>query len=519
MSEYQSERPLKWYQGLDRYCWIVLIVAALGWLFDTMDQNLYNLVRVPSLKEMLHPHRDEIKKLDKDQRRELAMSADDKARLDASGANKLPPAERKKLELSKDEAKALDANVKSKGGIVTGIFLIGWSVGGFIFGILGDRLGRTKTMIFTILIYAAFTGLSGLVSDWRVYSVMRFMTALGVGGEWAAGAALVAEVFPARSRPMALGLLQALSAVGNMLAAIVTFSIGEMAVNWRWAYFVGAAPALLVLWIRSSVREPEKWKEAKAHATAGQEMGNILHLFTHPVLRRNTIAAVLMATSGVIGVWGVGFFSTDVLREELTRIGTPEKKLSDAVSIMFFCQQVGAFFGIYLFAVFAERFNRREAFFFWFALAWASVMAFFWTVTGSGQSAFIRAVILAPVMGFGTLGPFSGYTVYFPELFPTRLRATGCGFCYNAARILAAMGPIALGALGAHFAVYAPDGTLLRGGFAPAASLVSCIFLIGTIGTLMAPETKGKPLPEDSDFETPLERAIERPVVATAEPE
>src|SRR5688572_31573148 len=98
MSEYPSERPLKWYQGLDRYCWIVLIVAALGWLFDTMDQNIYNLVRAPSLKEMLHPHRDEIKKLTRDQRRELALSVDDKAKLDASGANKLPPAERKRSE-------------------------------------------------------------------------------------------------------------------------------------------------------------------------------------------------------------------------------------------------------------------------------------------------------------------------------------------------------------------------------------------------------------------------------------
>src|SRR5215208_1421083 len=225
----QSNGPgLKWYQGLDRYCWIVLIVAALGWLFDTMDQNIYNLVRAPSLKEMLHPHRDEIKKLDKEQRRELSLSADDKTKLDTSGANKLVPAERKKLELSRDQARALDADVKSKGGIVTGIFLIGWSVGGFIFGILGDRLGRTRTMIFTILIYAAFTGLSGLVNDWRVYSVMRFMTALGVGGEWAAGAALVAEVFPSRSRPMALGLLQALSAVGNMMAAGLTLALGDL---------------------------------------------------------------------------------------------------------------------------------------------------------------------------------------------------------------------------------------------------------------------------------------------------
>src|SRR3954468_23840800 len=293
-TESVSSEPRKWYRGLDRYCWIVLLIAALGWLFDTMDQNLMNIVRVPSLNELLYQN---------------------------------TPASQLSLEQK--------ADVKKHGGYVTSIFLLGWAAGGFIFGMIGDRLGRTRTMMLTILVYAVFTGGSGLVHSFKWYAFMRFMTALGVGGEWAAGAALVAEVFPSRSRPMALGLLQALSAIGNMLAAIVTFSIGEMAVNWRWAYFVGAAPALLVLWIRSSVKEPEKWKEAKAQATPGQEMGNILHLFTHPVLRRNTFAAVLMATAGVIGVWGVGFFSTDVLREELNRIGTPEKKLSDAVSIMF----------------------------------------------------------------------------------------------------------------------------------------------------------------------------------------
>jgi MFS family permease len=360
---------------------------------------------------------------------------------------------------------------------------------------------------------------------------MRFITALGVGGEWAAGAALVAEVFPSRSRPMALGLLQALSAIGNMMAAVIYLIIaqvapaGYQATSWRWAYFVGAAPALLVLWIRRSVKEPEKWHEAKAQASLGKELGNITELFTHPVLRRNTISAALMATAGVCAVWGIGFFSTDFVREELRRgyvlagQAIDDKAVATKVSIMFFCQQVGAFLGIYLFAVFSVRFSRKEAFYFWFALAWATVLIFFGVISGAGSKAFGRAMLLAPLMGFGTLGPFSGYTVYFPELFPTRLRTTGCGFCYNAARILAAAGPWALGALAAHFNVLDADGKIVRSGFAAAATVVSCIYLVGTIGTMMAPETKGKPLPEDSDFETKMERAIERPVVATAEPE
>ena len=305
-----SDANLKWYQGLDRYCWIVLIIAALGWLFDTMDQNIFNLVRQQSIEQLL------------------------------------------------GERGSDTAHVRFVGSWVTALFLVGWSVGGFVFGILGDRLGRTRTMIITILIYAVFTGLSGLAPNWQIYALFRFLTALGVGGEWAAGAALVAETFPPRSRPMALGFLQALSAVGNMMAAVITLvitvTLGSLEHHWQIAYFIGAAPALLVLWIRSSVREPEQWHQAKERASFGKEMGNMSELFTHPVLRRNTIAATLMATAGVGGLWGIGFFSTDMLREELlARGGASPETVGKLTSIMFFLQQVGAFIGIYLFAAFS----------------------------------------------------------------------------------------------------------------------------------------------------------------------
>lgn len=426
----EKSRGLKWYQGLDRYCWIVLAVAALGWLFDTMDQNLFNLVRSPSLK---------------------ALEASDKA------------------------------------GHLTAVFLIGWSVGGFIFGVLGDRLGRTRTMIITILIYAVFTGASGLVNSWQMYAVMRFMTGLGVGGEWAAGAALVAETFPSRSRPMALGLLQALSAVGNMMACVITLVLPNIEHNWRWAYFVGALPALLVLWIRSSVKEPEQWHEAKASAVLGKELGSIRALFTDSTLRRHTIAATCLATAGVGTLWGIAYFSTDMIREELIRGGTDPKRLSTFYSIMFLVQQAGAFVGAYCFAIVADRVSRRGTFVLWFAMAWLSVLAFFWGIQGAGDRAFARAMVLAPIMGFCTLGPFAGYTIYFPELFPTRLRATGCGFCYNAARVLAASAPFALGSLKTSL-----------GGFAQAATVVSFVLILGFVGAAMGPETRGKPLPDDS---------------------
>lgn len=489
---------MKWYQGLERYCWIVLIISALGWLFDTMDQNLYNLVRAPSLTSLIKKNYSVNNlppgRLEQIRAEEVSKApAADGATIDAAV----------KTRTDGEVKKLVDADVKQKGGWITAIFLVGWSVGGFVFGILGDRLGRTTTMIVTILIYATFTGLSGLAPNWQIYAVFRFMTALGVGGEWAAGAALVAETFPSRSRPMALGFLQALSAVGNMLAAVITLLLGNLEQHWQIAYFIGALPAFLVLWIRRSVKEPEKWKEAKEKASFGKEMGSITELFTHPLLRRNTIAATLMATAGVGGLWGIGFFSADMLREELLiRGGGKPETVGRLTSFMFLLQQVGAFIGIYLFAVFSERFNRRKAFFLWFALAWLSVLAFFWGVAGSGHQAFGRALVLAPIMGFCTLGPFSGYTIYFPELYPTRLRSTGCGFCYNAARVLAAIAPIALGGVAAKM-----------GGFAPAATAVAFIYVLGFIGTMMAPETHGKPLPEDADFEVAAGQSnLARPV-------
>jgi MFS family permease len=423
-----------WYRGLERYCWVVLVIAGLGWMFDTMDQNLFTLVRESSLKELNAP----------------------------------------------DYA----------AGLITSIFLIGWSVGGFLFGILGDRLGRVRTMIVTILIYAIFTGLSGLATSWQMYAAARFLTALGVGGEWAAGASLVAETFPPRSRAMALGLLQALSAIGNMGAALITLSMSDISVQWRWAYFIGAAPALLVFWIGTAVKEPAAWREAKASAALGRELGSIGQLFTNRILRRRTIAATLLATAGVGSLWGIAYFSPALIRSELISAKASGAQITRAISLMFLVQQAGAFFGAYMFAILAARLGRRFTFILCFAAAWIAILAFFWLIQGSGAGAFGRGMILAPIMGFCTLAPFAGYTVYFPELFPTRLRATGCGFCYNAARVLAASAPYALGSLQKSL-----------GGYAQAASVVSAVLLFGVAGAIIGPETNGKPLPEDSDID------------------
>ncbi|OGV65036.1 MAG: hypothetical protein A2283_20545 [Lentisphaerae bacterium RIFOXYA12_FULL_48_11] len=439
-SKLTNNGELAWWQGIDRYCWVVLVIAALGWLFDMMDQQLFNLVRVQSLRELLE---------------------------------KVYP-----------DPAVLDGHVKQIGGYITAIFLIGWSVGGFFFGVLGDKIGRTRTMIFTILVYAGFTGLTGLAQTWQQYAICRFLTALGVGGEWAAGAAIVAEVFPQRSRTMALGVLQSLSTVGNMMAAVITYTIAFIpASNWRWVYFIGTVPALLVLWIRRSVKEPEYWKHAKEEAGGRKNLGSISELITDPQLLRNTISGLLLGIAGIGALWGVSFFGTDLLISTLQ--GKPAAEIDKLKSIEFFVRQSGALLGALAFAVVCNRHSRKMAFHLWFALAWISVLAYFGIVSRfTGDTAFRVALVLGFIMGFGTLGPLTGYTIYFPELFPTRLRTTGCGICYNGGRIVAAIAPWLFGSMAKSY------------GLPIAAAIVSSVYILGFIGTIIGPETKGKPLPE-----------------------
>ena len=301
VEEPRTGRQLPWYRGVSGYAWLVLVVAALGWLFDTLDQQLFTLIRFRSLQDILSAY--------------------------YSGP-------------------ALDEAVQRWGYKLTSIFLVGWALGGLLFGILGDKIGRARTMMITILIYALFTGLNALVHTPLQYAFCRFFTALGIGGEFAAGASLVAEVWPARSRPMALGFLQALSTVGNMMAAIVTFVLAE--VSWRWVYVVGIAPALLVVVIRLFVREPEKWKEARAQTAADptKELGSIRDLFTLPGVSRNTWAALLIALAGVLGLWGIGYFQPDLISKVMQASGASESDIQRAKSTVFFIFQIGGFMGL-----------------------------------------------------------------------------------------------------------------------------------------------------------------------------
>jgi MFS family permease len=457
-----------WYKELNRYHWYVLIVAALGWLFDTMDQQLFVLARTPALTSLL----------------------------------------------GKD---ATPEMITKYGGYATTVFIIGWASGGLLFGLIGDKLGRAKTMMLTILIYSLFTGLSAFSMSWWDFAIYRFVTGMGVGGEFAAGVSLVAEVMPPRARLYAIGFLQALSAVGNMTAATISLLIPPQletqgVQGWRLMFLIGILPALLVVAIRRRLKEPETWVAAKAAAQQAnksddlhKQLGDLGELFGDQRWRSNTLFGVTLATVGVMGLWGVGFWTPELVRNNVLA-HLPKAEQDFYASIASLLQNLGAFFGIYGFSLIAGRIGRRAGFMISFLLAWAATIMVFGYMTSQSQIWW-----MIPIMGFCGLMQFGGFAVYFPELYPTRLRSTGTGFCYNVARYLAAAAPFILGHLAALFA--AAPGTeraaqklsyltlLSQSGsvdnpFRYATLTVSLIYLLGIMVVPFAPETKDKPLPE-----------------------
>ena len=446
------ETKLPWWRGLDRIHWFVFTVVVLGWVLDCFDQQIFNAARIPALYKLLNT-------TDKDL-------------------------------------------VTLYGGYAMSIFLLGWATGGLLFGVLGDKIGRAKTMALTILLYSIFTGLSAFSKGFADFAVYRFLTGLGVGGEFAVGVALLAETMPERARPYALGMLQALTTLGSIAAALVSMAtgyleqIGTIAPGWGWRvmFLVGALPALLVIPIRLKLKDPERWKLAAAHADGTHRLGSLSELFS-PALRRSAVVGLLLAAVGVVGLWGILYFMLDlvraVLHETFLKEGvdpaTIPGRLTTWVGITIITMNVGGFFGLYSIGPLAQRIGRKPTFAISFTFTLLGTAAGFWFFRERSQVFW-----LIPLMGACQFSLFAGYAIYLPELFPTRLRSTGVSFCYNAGRFLAALGPLTLGVLTQQ--VYKDFG-----GHMPLryAGLTMCsVFLLGLLVLPFAPETRGKPLPE-----------------------
>lgn len=427
-----NDRPTPWYTGVTRYQWLVLTVASLGWIFDAFEGQIYNITRSDMLPELLE------------------ISGDDPAN---------------------------HPLVRLWGERFLGIFLIGGTIGGWLFSSLADRWGRNPVMALTILFYSLFSGLTAFATDaWQV-GILRFLVAMGVGGEWAVGAALVSEVFPKQARERAGGIFHATSVAGLWLAAAAGLAVGS---HWRYAYLLGVVPAVLVLWVRLSIREPESWQQARE--AKKDQLGSYRDLLGNPVWRPRAVFGALLAMVGLATFWGVVVAGQDIARDLLERAGDPDAARKAKIAFGF-VQTAGAGAGMLAFGPLAARIGCRSTFAIMHIVAAIMTPVVCWLPSSVGGYPLL--LVLLPIFAFFAQGIHAGYAVYFPTLFPTHLRATGSGFCFNTGRILAAPVLIWLSAwMKATF-----DLRL-------AISWLGGMFLLGLVFLLLLPETKGQDLPE-----------------------
>src|SRR5512137_310638 len=451
---------LRWYQGLKPYHWWVFCVGALAWLFDCTDQRIFMLARSPALSQLLS----------------------------------LPQTDRLVVDYAT---------------WATAATMAGWALGGLFFGVVGDRWGRVKTLAASILLYSLFTGLCGLATTWWDFCLYRLLMGSGIGGAFAAAATLIAETMPDHARSFCLGLFSALSVLGNMSGSVLarwlflpekTYTLGWLGVTasgWRLLFFVGAVPALLAVFIIPTLRESDKWKAARALAreNLARQMGDLRSMFGHPRWRRHTLVAVGMATAGIVGVWGVGFWSPELISSALTPPDLRGQALPADLAqhigrvkaVATLLQDVGGFLGILTLTVLANHIARRRSFTAVFLGGFLSIALAFLTLGSEWQ-----AYVLLPAVGFFTIGVMGGFVIYFPEIFPTRLRSTGTAFGYNVARLSAALVMVL--------------GNSIRDGFRAlgvadpfrvGAVTLAGIYLLGLLVLLHAPETRGQPMMED----------------------
>ena len=455
----------RWYSGITRYQWLILVVASLGWVFDVFEGQVF----VASMNEAMP---------------------------------ELVPAEVRDLPAAERQGALAFYN-----NITFAAFLVGGAIGGVLFGMLSDRIGRIRTMVFTIAMYSVFTLLSAFSQQWWHMALFRFLVALGVGGEWAVASALVAEVFPTRARAWSLSIFHASSVFGTFLAVLAgTFIVAEREIaesipflagmglsSWRIGFALGAIPAALIIIIRLSLREDSAtWSRARSKSVG--ELGRFWDLFS-PQLRARTAVGVCLAAVGLATFWGAHIYGKDTLRQivEAQYIAAAPDSPKEAVleenfrtikrweMLGMLLVTTGGGLGLLAFGPLSERLGRRGAFLAFHVGGLVSALVLFQGITAQAP-----LMMFLPVFGFLTLGMHAGYAVYFPELFPTRMRGTGAGFCFNVGRILAA--PILFTA-----------GWMQRDLGLPlrdSASLLSLLFVFGIALYWVSPETRGQELPE-----------------------
>ena len=401
--------PQQWKSGL---------AAWLGWLFDGLELHLYTLVATPLVVQLLH-----------------ATSAADPA-------------------------------VKEKSAYIQASFLVGWALGGAFFGRLGDLLGRSRALALTILTYACCTGLCAFAQTWWQLMIFRFIAALGIGGEWAVGASLLVETWPRAWRPWMAAVLQTGVNIGILAGAAIVALLSLVLPPGmeRWVFLVGVVPALLVFFIRRHVPEPATWQ--RAEATVHHRNPGARELFRGRIAS-TTLRTTVVCALGLSAWWLFLFWHPQYFRRLLAADGVPADEITRLVSASFFLVNLlaiaGNFFGGWL----AHRLGNQRAIILTLTGMGLGILGAFAVPRGFAELAWFWC----PLVGFFS-GGFGLFTMYLPPLFPTLLRTTGAGFCYNIGRIAAAVASVVFGLL-------APVGDfrgalLYSGIIGLAAALASC---------------------------------------------
>jgi MFS family permease len=404
--------------------WLVLAAAFLGWMFDGVEMGIFPLVARPALQSMM-------------------------------------PA----------SALGQDQFVGLWMGRITALFLVGAAAGGLGFGWLGDRLGRVRAMTLSILTYSIFTGICFFARQPWELGTLRFIAAFGMGGEWSLGVALVMEAWPSRNRALLAGIIGMASNAGYLLIALLGLCFHVTRESWRWIMIAGAAPAVLALGIQLVVPESERWKAAVRQAAARP----VREIVSSGLLVK-TLLGIALASIALIGTWGSVQW-LPLWADQMTGGRVPSAKAVTQILV-----SAGAIVGSLVGALAAGRMGRRPAY---FALCLLSLLfcGGLFRCVSEYNAAFL---VLVTLVGATTAAFYGWLPLYLPELFPTRVRATGQGLCYNSGRILAAVGALTQGQLVSAYA----------GSYARAGATVTLIYVVGLAIVWLGPETKDQPLPE-----------------------
>lgn len=405
--ETATAKPEGAFLDMNGYQWLVLFAAWLGWGFDVFDGLLFNYVAPNCVPTLLG------------------------------------------LEIGSPAARAATLQYT---GIVTSILLAGWAAGGILFGRVCDRIGRTRTLLLTMAMYAVGTALCAVAPNIGLLILFRVIASLGIGGEWAAGASMVAEVVPEHRRVEAGALLYTSAPMGLFLATYVTYWIqgvafpGRPDVAWRYVFLFGLVPAAVAFLVRLFIKEPERWRKTGAAAAA-----SISELFS-PQFRKITLSGLGMAlvalvmwwsSNAFIGTVASGLANTEAALQGLAGVAT-QQLIQEWIKFATNAFNIGGLIGTMLTAPLAKTIGRKPMYVIYFALSAASLMLTFGLDLPPHDRLYGYFFI-----GLTVFGVFGSFTYYLPELFPTRLRATGAGFCYNSGRIVAAIGPFIVGSVSA----------------------------------------------------------------------